>query len=316
MEPELIAARAMLDEIYQKLPSVDGDSNNYTFGRIGQHNVVVTCLPSGTYGTTAATQVASHMTSSFPSLRFRLLVGIGGGVPKSTGDDSPDIRLGDVVVSDPTDNAGGVIQYDLGRKNEGEQWIERTGTLNKPPGSIRSAVMGLKANHKSIEHPLKDHLARMIQENPRYADYAYPGEENDTLFQTGYIHEGRGTSCADCLKCKSVQRSARQSTYPCIHYGTIASGNQVIKDSVTRDYWGSTKGILCFEMEAAGLMDNFPCLVIRGICDYADSHKNTKWQPYAAATAAAYAKDLLLEIAPSAVQAIDRSLWEQAESGA
>jgi hypothetical protein len=52
-------------------------------------------------------------------------------------------------------------------------------------------------------------------------------------------------------------------------------------------------GILCVEMEAAGLMDEFPCLVIRGICDYADSHKNKRWQPYAAATAAAYAKELL-----------------------
>lgn len=49
-------------------------------------------------------------------------------------------------------------------------------------------------------------------------------------------------------------------------------------------------------MEAAGLMDNFPCLVIRGICDYADSHKNKRWQPYAAATAAAYAKDLLMNL--------------------
>jgi hypothetical protein len=46
-------------------------------------------------------------------------------------------------------------------------------------------------------------------------------------------------------------------------------------------------------MEAAGLMDDFPCLMVRGICDYADSHKNKYWQPYAAATAAAYAKELL-----------------------
>lgn len=79
-----------------------------------------------------------------------------------------------------------------------------------------------------------------------------------------------------------------------VHYGTIASGNQVIKDGVTRDQLSSELGgVLCFEMEAAGLMNSFPCLVIRGICDYADSHKNKKWQPYAAATAAAYAKELL-----------------------
>jgi hypothetical protein len=79
-----------------------------------------------------------------------------------------------------------------------------------------------------------------------------------------------------------------------IHYGTIASGNQVIKDAPTRDRLSKELGgVLCFEMEAAGLMNDFPCLVVRGICDYADSHKNKAWQPYAAATAAACAKSIL-----------------------
>jgi len=79
-----------------------------------------------------------------------------------------------------------------------------------------------------------------------------------------------------------------------VHYGTIASGNQVIKDGVTRDMLSSELGgVLCFEMEAAGLMNNFSCLVIRGICDYSDSHKNKSWQHYAAATAAACAKEIL-----------------------
>lgn len=81
-----------------------------------------------------------------------------------------------------------------------------------------------------------------------------------------------------------------------MHYGLVASGNQVMKHGRTRDRWARELGILCFEMEAAGLMDYFPCLVIRGICDYADSHKNKQWQEYAAATAAAYAKEILLVI--------------------
>lgn len=89
----------------------------------------------------------------------------------------------------------------------------------------------------------------------------------------------------------------------------------MVKDSVTRDYWRDREGVLCFEMEAAGLMDSYPCLVIRGICDYADSHKNMSWQPYAAATAAAYAKDLLAEIAPSSVNATDPLFVGRPESG-
>jgi nucleoside phosphorylase len=82
-----------------------------------------------------------------------------------------------------------------------------------------------------------------------------------------------------------------------VHYGLIASGNQVMRHGGTRDRLRRELDVLCFEMEAAGLMDRFPCLVIRGICDYADSHKNKCWQAYAAATAAAYAKELLGVIA-------------------
>jgi hypothetical protein len=59
---------------------------------------------------------------------------------------------------------------------------------------------------------------------------------------------------------------------------------------------------LCFEMEAVGLMYRFPCLVIRGICDYSDSHKNHEWQEYAAATAAAYAREILHSMAERIVK--------------
>jgi len=76
-----------------------------------------------------------------------------------------------------------------------------------------------------------------------------------------------------------------------------------MKDAVVRDTLAKEKGVLCFEMEAAGLMNHFPCLVIRGICDYSDSHKNKEWQGYAAMTAAAYARDLLRRIPPNRVEA-------------
>lgn len=70
-----------------------------------------------------------------------------------------------------------------------------------------------------------------------------------------------------------------------------------------RDHLAQEKDILCFETEAAGLMNHFPCLVVRGICDYSDSHRTREWQGYAAMTAAAYAKDLLLSIIPTRVKA-------------
>ena len=93
---------------------------------------------------------------------------------------------------------------------------------------------------------------------------------------------------------------------PAIHYGLIASGNQLMKNALVRDRLTAEKEVLCFEMEAAGLMNHFPCLVIRGICDYSDSHKNKEWQGYAAMAAAAYAKDLLCRIPPNKVEAEKR----------
>lgn len=102
-----------------------------------------------------------------------------------------------------------------------------------------------------------------------------------------------------------MNRIPRGDSYPVIHYGNIASGNQVMKDGLTRDRLAEKEHVICFEMEAAGLMDEFRCLVIRGISDYSDSHKNKAWQPYAAGTAAAYAKELLLEIPPEAVKKME-----------
>ncbi len=310
LEPEYIAARAMLDHTNQKkLPAVHGDSNNYTFGQIGEHNVVIASLPSGTYGTNPAAVVATQMARSFPDLRFILLVGIGGGVPQMTSDPNDDIYLGDVVVSNPTGKSVGVVQYDLGKMHEGAPRPTQTGTLDKPPGLVRTAVASLKASHGFKSSPLTEHLSKMAEQYPTLVPkYQYQGRANDVLFHAGYGHEGNSSTCDNCLQDKVVRRAPRETTQPRIHYGTIASGNQVVKDSVTREFWGKEAGVLCFEMEAAGLMDPFPCLVIRGICDYADSHKNQRWQNYAAATAAAYAKDLLLEIAPIAVQEAETPL--------
>jgi nucleoside phosphorylase len=123
----------------------------------------------------------------------------------------------------------------------------------------------------------------------------------DVLFEASYNHVG-GPTCQSCSSDKEIDRQPRESEEPVVHYGTIASGNQVMRDGSTRDRVSMEfGGVLCFEMEAAGLMNSFPCLVIRGICDYADSHKNKRWQAYAAGTAAACAKELLLVIPPTDV---------------
>lgn len=131
------------------------------------------------------------------------------------------------------------------------------------------------------------------------ASFTYPGVNEDILFKASYVHEDDKPLCNSCDPGQVVPRPPRESTAPFIHYGLIASANQVMKNGRTRDKLGEELGILCFEMEAAGLMNHFPCLVIRGICDYSDSHKNKQWQDYAGATAAAYARELLESSLPT-----------------
>ena len=97
----------MLDHKHDRLPLAEGDKNAYILGQIGEHCVVMTCLPQGTIGTNAAATVAADLTRSFSKLRFILMVGIGGGAPDVTEVYSDrDLRLGDVVVSKPTDKSG------------------------------------------------------------------------------------------------------------------------------------------------------------------------------------------------------------------
>jgi nucleoside phosphorylase len=286
MGVELAPVEAMLDEMHQSLPA-SRDKNSYTLGRIGAHNVVIAVMPE--IGNNNAAIVATQLLNDFTSIRFGLLVGIGGGIP---GDDEDDIRLGDVVVSKPTATFGGVVQFDRGKIHPNGQF-ERTGTLKKPPAVLMANVQRLEAQHRRIGNQISKYLSEMLERFPNMEEeYLHPGMEHDQLFEATYSHKGRKT-CRQCDWSRVVERAPRRNSVPRIHYGTIGSANEVIKDSETRDKLRKDLGILCVEMEAAGLMDEFSCLVIRGICDYADSHKNKAWQPYAAATAAAYAKELL-----------------------
>ncbi|KAF2103826.1 kinesin light chain [Rhizodiscina lignyota] len=293
---ELAAARLQLDDTHTNI-SIDGDTNIYNLGRIGEHNVVLASLPAGRTGTSSAAAVAMQMKSAFRGIRFGLMVGIGGGVPTAA-----DVRLGDIVVSQPENGHGGVIQYGFGKSTP--TGFERIGFLNAPPQILLNAVTQLRSNRYLEMSDLLPHISK-LEKIP-----AFRREEAgvDTLFNGDYNHTG-GKTCESCDNTKKRQRDPRTKAGPVIHYGTIASADQVMRNGVTRDQVSSEfGGVLCFEMEAAGLMDNFPCLVIRGICDYADSHKNKRWQPYAAGTAAACAKELL-----SLIPAVDVAKTQTAE---
>jgi len=300
---EKAAFVAMLDEEHEPLPTPKYDDNSYTLGRIGDHNVVAACLPAGMTGNNSAATVAKDMLRTFP-IRIGLMVGVGGGVWS----EKVDIRLGDVVVSQPEGIHGGVVQWDFGEMEVGG--FKRTGSLNKPPRPLLNAVQDVKIAHLTEGDGLAEHLSKMLQNKPRMARmFTHQGTEHDRLYESTYGHAG-GETCDGCDDRHIVQRRPRTILDPHVHYGNIASGNEVMKDGEVRDCIAQEEGVICFEMEAAGLMDSFPCLVIRGICDYADSHKNKRWQPYAAATAAAVAVELLGFVPKQAVEELEpASKW-------
>lgn len=322
---EHLAATCMFDgdehdfpDDFEKQPQ---DTNQYSLGKIGQHNVVITSIPDGEYGTVPAATTASNLVHSFPHIRIGLMVGIGAGLPKvkdMTVVEEYDIRLGDVVISLPNGNSPGVVQYDLGKMKAKK--FERVGFLAAPPEVLRTGLTIMRGNHRKRGSKVPDILRKMVEEYPRLGKYdrqnrshgfVHQGTENDRLFDASAPHFDAEGSCSQCNAKLEIRRDLRDSTDPFFYYGTIASGNSVVKNGMVRDVilQSLSDDCLCFEMEAAGLMNRFPCLVIRGICDYADSHKNDRWQNYAAATAAAYAKELLQYLQPNKVET-ERSIRE------
>lgn len=324
---EQTAATAMLDQRHADLQKPPNDPNTYTLGSISKHNIVIACLPKGKIGNNAAAAFAAQMVRTFPSIKVGLMVGIGGGIP-------PKVRLGDVVVSTPVDQYPGVVQWDFGKTEK--DGFRRTGALNNPPSALLTALTKLETNHEMYGSKIPQYLEDLKKNWPNLVPkYTRSESLQDPLFARDTSYRSRGSWEAICSAFWDLilfllqlllsrrafvptERGAEQvanSTISAaadggqrqpgdmrVHYGLIASGNQVIKEAGFRDRLNENLGgnVLCVEMEAAGLMD-FPCIVIRGICDYADSHKNKDWQEHAAATAAAFAKELLQYVQPGDV---------------
>ncbi|GFF66045.1 conserved hypothetical protein [Aspergillus lentulus] len=317
---EQTAATGMLDRIHSLLPKPSNDPNAYTLGSIGKHNIVIACLPKGKYGTISASMVATWMVNTFPSIKVGLMVGIGGGIP-------PKVRLGDIVVSVPVDQFPGVVQWDMGKAERGGSF-KRTGALNNPPSALLTALTKLETQHEMHGSKIHGYLDDLGEKYPNLKPkYTWSDALKDPLFTPETSHRPRSRWQAissillemilALLSCLlgwwvfapiyrgaeqvastahvEVVRTRSRPGHTRVHYGLIASGNHVVKDAELRDSLDESLGgnVLCIEMEAAGLMNDFPCVVIQGICDYADSQKNKDWQEYAAAVAAAYAKELL-----------------------
>ncbi|PQK12987.1 hypothetical protein BB8028_0003g16020 [Beauveria bassiana] len=211
------------------------------------------------------------------------------------------IRLGDVVVSKPAGEHSGVVQYDHGKAEQG--YFQRTGALAPPPRLLLSAAQFLATQRaRSKMDPIVENIRRIDTTTRGLRKYEYPGLAQDRLYQPEYLHREARRSCQECGcdPAKLIQRvnavEDDDGPFVVVHRSTIASGELVIKNGKLRDDLAKRYDILCFETEAAGVLTNFPCMVIRGISDYSDSHKNGQWHGYAAAAAAAYARALFFHM--------------------
>ncbi|GAW24459.1 hypothetical protein ANO14919_140430 [Xylariales sp. No.14919] len=312
---ERIAAKLMFGEPLKTPDNIpSSDYNSYVCSQIAGHYVVVAVLPLHQYGLANATAAAKDMLRSFP-VRNVLLVSIASRAPNLK--NKVDIRLGDVVVSCPGGHGdSGVLQYDYGKKLQDDGDLtkfEITGHLNQSHVSMLNAMSSLTAAQKIRGHQIQAIIQNALNKDGIRAklkrELKRPDVNTNKLFKSHVTYQEGLKTCESCGSGDSlVSREVRapEDDDPEIHFGLVALGNSLMKDAVMRDRLSQERGVLCFEMEAAALMNHIPCLVIRGICDYSDTHKNDAWQGYAAMTAAAYAKELLRKLNHNQVEAAEK----------
>jgi nucleoside phosphorylase len=301
---ELLPARLMLDEEYPT-PQYDThyDENTYICGVIHKHTVVIATCPRGETGNVSGGRLTGSMFKTFPNIRMAVLVGIGSGIPSSfiSGDPLGNIHLGDVVVGCSNDGKPACVYHDRGKSKVGE--FEMVGTMKNADWRLTNALDILVSDHELERTTFDDQLARLKRFKVK-GRFAHPGREHDRLFEATHHHaDSSGSDCTACDRTRLVQRPQRSETYKhelVFHRGRIATGNAIIQDGELRDnIRAQCDGPLCVETEAAGVDVNRQCLVIRGISDYADSHKNDMWKSYAAGRAAAFTRELLCKVQPS-----------------
>ncbi|KAM0462379.1 hypothetical protein ACHAPV_003854 [Trichoderma viride] len=293
LEIEARAALHLLDNRHNgSFPMSPGNDYVFQAGDVCGHNVIIATFPAGqNYGTGSAAALASQVKNFFPNLWFGLLVGVAAGLPNLSLDPPRDIRLGDVLVGLSTSNSAGLIAYDLGKETgkDGFQLLHHGYALANTKTVVRSAITSIKLKEPNDTDLFLPYYRSIQNEVHPYGTFSDPGQDKDMLYQ--FDCDGN-----DVL----VQRGRRpDSKRTRVWYGSIGSGEKLMKNARERDKLRDKYDLIGLEMEAAGTMDCIRVGVVRGVCDYGDEHKNKDWQPYAAAMAAAYAKAILAAIGPN-----------------
>ncbi|KAK2601614.1 hypothetical protein QQS21_004849 [Conoideocrella luteorostrata] len=261
-----------------------------------------------------------RLRQHFTKIELTLLVGICGAMSRN-GDNEP-IYLGDVIVGTEVwrylHNArgsrlhNGGVDLDLRNYSAGDS-CQRVKQLGKV---LQTAQFRQQTIHCSFG------LLKNLQKGQKGAKFKYPGCEMDKLFRADYVHQHRssprsckcdcqhGSSCDEakrtpcdrlgCIydKIERVRAATEQPPKPNIHVGTMASADIVMRASPEFVTQLKDRNVLGIDMEGGGVYRATDCIVIKGVVDYADTHKNKIFADYAAASAASVALAFLMKLYP------------------
>ncbi|RAH49524.1 purine and uridine phosphorylase [Aspergillus brunneoviolaceus CBS 621.78] len=330
---EADAVRIVLDETYEApndenlCAKPPDDPNFYTLGRIGPQPVVLVQLPG--LGTLNATIGSGYLRRQFPKVRLALVVGICGAIPRLP--DGTDVFLGDVLISEGVPRQADAVSDELVRrpfpKFMDTGFLDQEAKRSLGPNDFSPQTL----NPARDLPPVQQTLARYLQAAQRSSGepkYHYPGADRDRLFPARYRHRHPdsmpcdlcsrssrtdGPGCIDTvhLSCEDLdcERWGGESKIrwrsdvipsgtvprPRIFCGDVGCTDLVMRSGEDRDRFAAEQAVIGFEMEGAGVELYLPSsvVVVKGVCDYADSHKEKRWQPYAALSAACCVKALL-----------------------
>ena len=271
---ECAAMKMMMCDVEECFFDDRGAGHRYFLGKLKSANGKIhrVALAQCGMGNNKAAIRATNMLNHFKAIDSIIMTGIAGGIPSYQNDDKQ-IRLGDIVISN------GVTQYDYIK--ETPKKIDNRSNSTKPSAQLLEAIDIMKTYEYEGVYPWHEYLNEFSSDS----HFFKPAEDTDKLYDI-----------EDNL-CEHPKDSTR-TKYPKIFLGEIASANTLLKNPTKRDLLKSTYGVLAVEMEASGIADatwnhNVGYLVVRGICDYCDTHKNDLWQEYAALVAAAYTRSLI-----------------------
>lgn len=174
------------------------------------------------------------------------------------------------------------------------------------PGANQDKLFPTQYRHKHQDPEKCSICARCTEPLHRVCDNALVSSCGILGCDDGYLVRRKRLEDGKRLRLAASSSNGAASTgdplQPCIWFGRFSCSEFVLKSGIHRDQVARENKIIAFEMEGAGTWDNLPTIIIKGACDYADSHKNKIWQPYAATTAAACAKAVVEEWRTSQLQ--------------